>query len=102
MRRYLLDTGPVAAYLFDRRVAVELITPWTRSQEATTSILVYGEVIEYLRGRPHFPGRQRQLRDLLRGVFPYSLTYPILDQYADIRRQLRPPYGPGLIGDIDR
>ena len=32
---------------------------------------------------------------------PYFITYPILDRYADIRRQLRPPHGPGLIGDID-
>jgi predicted nucleic acid-binding protein len=23
------------------------------------------------------------------------------DRYAQIRRQLRPPHGPGLIGDID-
>lgn len=28
-------------------------------------------------------------------------TYAILERYADLRRQLRPPYGPGLIGDID-
>ena len=99
MRRYLLDTGPLAAYLFNRQAAIELISPWIRSQEGATSILVYGEVIEYLRGRPQFPGRQRQLRDLLRGIYPYFLTYPIFDRYADIRRQLRPPHGPGLIGD---
>jgi predicted nucleic acid-binding protein len=24
-----------------------------------------------------------------------------MERYADIRRALRPPYGPGLIGDID-
>lgn len=29
------------------------------------------------------------------------LTYSILDRYADLRRLLRSPYGPGLIGDID-
>ena len=62
---------------------------------------MYGEVIEYLRGRPQFPRRQRQLRDLLRGIYPHFLTYPILERYAEIRRQLRKPHGPGLIGDID-
>jgi len=31
----------------------------------------------------------------------YFLTYSILERYAEIRRALRPPYGPGLIGDID-
>ena len=29
------------------------------------------------------------------------MTYPILDRYSVIRRQLRPPHGAGLIGDID-
>jgi len=98
-----VSTGyrPLAAYLFNRQVATELISPWIRTQEAATSILVYGEVIEYLRSRPHFPKRYRQLRELLRGVFPYFLTYPIPERYADIRRQLRKPQGPGLIGDID-
>lgn len=28
-------------------------------------------------------------------------TYAILGRYADLRRQLRPPHGPGLIGDVD-
>jgi predicted nucleic acid-binding protein len=34
-------------------------------------------------------------------VSPYLLTYPIMARYAQLRRQLRPPNGPGLIGDID-
>jgi predicted nucleic acid-binding protein len=29
---------------------------------------------------------------------PYN---SVLDQYAMLRRNLRPPHGPGLIGDID-
>jgi len=29
------------------------------------------------------------------------VTYAIAETYADIRRQLRPPHGPGLIGDSD-
>ena len=38
---------------------------------------------------------------LLREVNPYYLHLDIMERYADIRRSLRPPYGPGLIGDID-
>jgi predicted nucleic acid-binding protein len=37
----------------------------------------------------------------MRLPYPYFLTDRILERYADIRRALRPPYGPGLIGDID-
>ncbi len=101
MRRYLLDSSAVAAYLNGRNAAVDLISPWINRQEAATSILVYGEVIEYLKGLPGFPARQQQLRLLLRVVYPYFLSYSILNRYAEIRRALRPPRGPGLIGDID-
>jgi predicted nucleic acid-binding protein len=38
---------------------------------------------------------------MLREIYPYFLTYPILERYAAIRRQLRPPYGKDLIGDMD-
>ena len=41
------------------------------------------------------------LRGLLGAIYPYFLTYSILERYAEIRRTLRPPHGPGLIGDID-
>jgi predicted nucleic acid-binding protein len=101
MRRYLLDSTPVAAYLNRRQPAVDLIRPWIERREATTSILVYGEVTEYIKGLADFPARQRQLRNLLRAVIPYFLTYSILERYADLRRLLRPPHGAGLIGDID-
>jgi predicted nucleic acid-binding protein len=63
--------------------------------------LVYGEVIEYLKGRSNFPLRRGELRTLLRAISPYFLTYGILERYADIRRQLRSPHSPGLIGDVD-
>lgn len=101
MSRYLLDTGPLAALLHARPAAVTLITPWITSDEAATSLLVCGEVIEYIKGLPDYPRHQLALRNLIRGVHPYQLTLPILERYADIRRQLRPPHGPGLIGDID-
>lgn len=101
MRRYLLDTTPVAAYLQGRPKAVALMTPWIRRQEAATSALVYAEVTEYIKGLSDYPRRADDLRRLLRSVYPYFPTYAILERYADLRRALRPPNGPGLIGDID-
>ncbi len=101
MRRYLLDSAPVAAYLQGRNAAVDLITPWIVNREAATSILVYAEVVEYLKGLSDFSRRHDNLRRLLTEIYPYFLTYSILERYADIRRLLRPPHGTGLIGDID-
>jgi len=101
VRRYLLDTPLLAALLNGRRTAVDLVSPWISRQEVTTSILAYGEVVEYIKGLPGFTGRNTALRTLLRGTPPYFLTYQIMERYADIRRRLRPPQGPGLIGDMD-
>jgi predicted nucleic acid-binding protein len=101
MRRYLLDTGPLGAYLQGRQAVVHLVAPWLRAQEAATSILAYAEVMEYIKGFPDFITLHTQLRRLLRHIYPYFLTYRILERYADLRRSLRRPYGPGLIGDID-
>jgi predicted nucleic acid-binding protein len=66
-----------------------------------TSALVCAEVAEYIRDQPNFPDHHRALRDLLREISPIFLTYSILDRYGELRRRLRPPHGPGLIGDID-
>ena len=101
MRRYLLDSAPLAALLHARPAAVTLMRPRLVQHEAATSILVYGEVVEYLQGQADLPRHQEALRTLLREVYPYFLTFPILERYAALRRQLRPPHGPGLIGDID-
>lgn len=101
MRRYLLDTGALAALMNDRPGATELMLPWVIDREATTSALVYAELIEYLKPRANFEERREALRGLLRSVYVYFLTFQILETYADIRLQLRRPYGPGLIGDID-
>jgi predicted nucleic acid-binding protein len=77
------------------------LTPWIANREAATSILVYGEVVEYLLGRPNFQHRHGQLRTLLQEVRPHFLTYRVLERYARLRRQPRPPHGPGLIGGVD-
>ena len=101
MRRYLLDTSPLAAYLLGRPRAVSLLDPWLTRHEAATSILVYAEVIEYLKGLPDFPTRRSQLRRQLQEIRPYLLTYAIVERYADLRRSMRTPHGTGLIGDVD-
>jgi predicted nucleic acid-binding protein len=101
MRRYLLDTAPLAALLLARPAAVALMTPWLKRREAATSILAYAEVVEYLKDFKDTQRRQSQLRTLLGEVYPYFLTYPILERYTDIRRSMRKPHGKGLIGDID-
>jgi len=101
VRRYLLDSAPLAAYLLGRKMAIDLISPWILDQEAATSQLVYAEIIEYIKGFSSYVRHKRELKSILKEVHPYYLNYPILDRYADIRRSLRPPYGKGLIGDID-
>jgi predicted nucleic acid-binding protein len=101
VRRYLLDTAPIAALLRNRPAAVTLISPWLVHHEAATSIIVYAEVVEYIKSFPDFQRRRTDLQILLREIAPYRLSYAILERYADLRRQLRPPHGPGLIGDVD-
>src|SRR5437764_15045651 len=101
MRKHLLDTNMLAAYLQNRPKAVELVLPWIDAHEVATSIIAYAEVVEYIKGHPNAEQRYAQLHSLLRSIYPFFLTYAILDRYAMLRRQLRPPYGQGLIGDMD-
>jgi predicted nucleic acid-binding protein len=101
MRRYLLDTTPFVAFLRGRQGAIERLTPWLDRGELATSILVYAETVEWLRSRPNYPAQLEALEDLLTDVYPYWLTLPILRRYSEIRRDLRGPRGPGIIGDID-
>lgn len=101
MRQYLLDTNILGAYLLGRQGALSIAQTWVNDNNASTSFVVYGELIEYIRSFPNFTTHRATLRTLLRKVYPYPLTYALLEQYADLRRALRPPHGPGLIGDID-
>lgn len=70
MRRYLLDTPLVSAFLNNRPGAVALIQPWIIAHEAATSVLVYGEVIEYVKTSQRYPHYHASLRRLLRSVYP--------------------------------
>lgn len=100
MRRYLLDSPVLTGYLKGRKV-VTLVEPSVAHNQAATSLLVYGEISEYNYNFPNFAHRQKELRALLQQVYPYGLSYLVLEQYAELRRKLRPPHGSGLIGDID-
>lgn len=101
MSGYLLDTGPLSAYLLGRQHVVELVDPWMAQREAATSILVYAEVLEYLRSRADFTAKRGELLLLLQRVTPFFVTFDIAGRYGALRRQIRPPHGPGLIGDLD-
>src|SRR3954451_16943462 len=98
MRRYLLDTPLVSALLNNRPGTVSLVQPWIAANEAATSVLVYGEVIEYIKPTQRYSAHYSVLRNLLKGVYPYYLTLPIMERYADIRLFLRRG---NLIGDIE-
>lgn len=101
MPKYLLDAGPLSAYLRGFGRATALINPWVSNKEVVTSDLVYAEVYEFI--QDFFPNPQIQSRRLLNivlGPIPsLSLDYPILHRYTNIRRYLRPINQ--LIGDID-
>jgi predicted nucleic acid-binding protein len=101
MKRYLLDTGILSAYLRGRPKIVALVEPWILNDEAATSILVYGEIIEYLHSFADFAQRKTDLQNALVGIQPLPLDYLIMEHYADVRRIMRTPHGPGLIGDVD-
>jgi predicted nucleic acid-binding protein len=101
MKRYLLDNGVLVANLKGRSGAVRLLEPWIDAQEVVTSIIVYGEAIEYFKALPGYSKNRNGLRTLLQVVTAFKLTYPIMERYTDLRRAMRPPRGSGLIGDAD-
>src|SRR5579859_5386701 len=98
---YLLDANILAAVFLGRKGAVTLVDPWITNGDAATSILVYGEVIEYAMGFANYASRQADLQALLQVIPVHPVNYTILEQYAMLRRAMRKPHGPGLIGDID-
>jgi predicted nucleic acid-binding protein len=69
--------------------------------QARTSIIVYGEVVETLLGVPSRARLEPIFEAFLVRVPPVPITRAEMDRYAALRRALRPPHGPGLIGDID-
>jgi hypothetical protein len=83
MKRFLLDISLLAAYLHNRTTAITLIAPWIQHDEVVTSIVVYGEVIEYLKSLSNYAEKYKKLHTIFREIPPYPLTYAILERYAD-------------------
>src|SRR5690349_1626058 len=96
--RYLLDANILAGVFLGRKGAVALADPWITNQEATTSVIVYGEVVEYAMGFADYKRRLAHLQALLDDIFAYPVTYAIMERYAALCRAMRVS---GLIGDID-
>lgn len=105
--RYLLDTGPLAAYLLGRQGAVARFDAVIHQGDVATSSLVYAEAIEYFQSFAAYPQLQSELRGILRDqvkrLYP---TYAVCEHYATLRRtmrQMRDSTGQpvGLIGDMD-
>src|SRR5947209_8276667 len=98
----LLDTMVLAAYLLGRPKAVALVDPWIDADGVATSIIAYAEAAEYLvsfRDAARYLGALEQLMTI--SIEPLPITRAIARRYATLRRQLRSPHGPGLIGDMD-
>ena len=101
MKRYLLDTGPLAAFLLGRAQALNTVNPWIARGEAVTSIIIYGEVEEYIKQMANYGTLHSILIRQLDEIKPLSITRPIMGLYADLRRQMRQPFGSGLMPDSD-
>ncbi|GEM_PF-4248586 len=65
MRRYLIDTMMLGAGLLQRPAAIRLLRLWIDHGEATTSIIVVGELVEHIKGRANFAQNYIDLRELL-------------------------------------
>lgn len=97
MPTYLLDTTPLAAYLFGKRKAVDRINSLVTGADVLTSIVVYGELEEFIKPMPNYRELHSNLRRQLRVIRPLPITYAIMDLYADIRLRMRPPHGTGVL-----
>jgi predicted nucleic acid-binding protein len=75
MKTYLLDTSVVAGYLLAREKAIQIVTPLLEKEEAATSILVYGEVAEYVKKFADFARYKASLKTILEEVYPYPSPF---------------------------
>ena len=63
-----------------------------RWQPAATSLIVYGEDMEFFKSLLDFPRRQALLQALPRQIRTDDLTYAILERSADLGRAMCPPW----------
>lgn len=98
---YLLDTSILAGVLFLRRHVTDRFAFAIAQGSAVTGISVYGEVTKRLLGTDDAVARRRELRTLPRRAPALPVRPQHVERYAELRRAMRRPHGPGLIGDID-
>jgi len=101
MRRYLLDTGPLGAYLQVGSLLLTSLFPGSGAEKQQRVSWSTASSSSTSRACTTIPPGIWGGDGLLGAIYPYFLTYSILERYAEIRRTLRPPHGSGLIGDID-
>jgi len=101
MRKYLLDTTPLVAFMLGRRRALETISPWIANREVVTSIISYGEAEEHIKIWPNYIAMHSTLVRQLDEIKPLVITRQIMGLYADIRLQMRAPRGKGVMPDSD-
>lgn len=101
MRRYLLDTSPLAAFMLGRRRAVDTISPWITNREVVTSIIVYGEVEEHIKTMANYLSLHGTFVSQLEVIKPLAIIRQIMELYADIRLQMRTPRGTSVLSDSD-
>ena len=98
---YLLDTSVLTECLFGRPRAMDLIAPWLWETSVSTSTWSYAETLEYLYGRPDEARHMAALNRMTSIIDVLMPEIEIFQAYGRLRRRLRPPFGPGLIGDFD-
>jgi len=101
LKKYLLDTSPLAAFLLGRKRALETINPLVLNREVVTSIIVYGEIEEYIKQMANYAELHAILILQLEEIKPLSITRHIMELYADVRMRMRPPHGAGVLSDSD-
>jgi predicted nucleic acid-binding protein len=100
MRKYLLDAGPLGAYLLGYSKATALISPWIANREVVTSDIAYTEVYEGIQSLRDAGSQSMNLLNLVLVSIPsLGLTFPMYHRYGHVRRYLRPRNE--LIGDMD-
>ncbi len=101
MRTHLLDTAILCEVLVRRTTTTAFVRKLILSASAATSVVVVGEALERVMGRDDYEVFRERLIQLQDVVYPYAIDFAVMERYAALRRSMRPPYGPGLIGDID-
>ena len=101
MRTHLLDTPILCEILLRRASTTAAVRELILASKAATSIVVVDEALERVIGMDDDVLRRDRVIQFQDIVYPFAIDFAIVERYGALRRALRPPHGPGLIGDID-